>query len=63
MTKLIKLQWKDPDWSDGLREQVGRDIPDELWEQLSGLGLGEYLDIEVDTEANTAKIVRSREDD
>lgn len=62
MTKKLLLAWKDPDWAAELSKQMGgRDIPDELWDQLHALGLDEYIDVEVDTEANTAIIVRPTE--
>lgn len=57
MSRKLRFLWRDPDWADDLREQVGRDIPDELWDQLYELGLGKYLEVEVDTEAHTARIV------
>jgi len=44
------FSWKDPEWEGAVR------IPDAEYEKLHRLGLGEYIIVDVDTDAGTVTV-------
>ena len=58
---LLRLQWKDPDFSVRVVvEKMCRDryeLPEEVQDRLHELGIGEYLQIEVDTTTGESRII------
>lgn len=55
------FQWKDPDFYDNERhfrkERGLPEISEEEWRALTKLGIGEYLRVEVDTDAGLVKVL------
>ena len=47
------FQWKDPEFYETCEE----DVSDEDWNKMFKLGIGEYIVVEVDTDAGTAKVL------
>lgn len=54
----LALTWKDPDYFDNAPQHI--ELTEDDWRTLRDMGIGQYLTLDIDTDAKTAVVRRPK---